>query len=66
MIQLSACDLTLSSLNYQLAMERGCEEASEWGSSIEFDVLEESSGCEDQVEKGKVNLDLTISSINCS
>ena len=47
-------------------MERGCEETSEWGSSIEFDMLEESSGCEDQVEKREVNLDLTISSINYS
>jgi len=66
MIQLSACDLTLSSLNYQLVMERGKEEASEWGSSVEFGMLEESSGCDDQVEKREVNLDLTISSINCS
>lgn len=62
-----ACDLTLSLLNYQLVnMERGSEleTCSGCGSSIEFDVFDESSGLEnDQDEKNPgVNLDLTI---NC-
>ncbi|XP_020242434.1 probable transcription factor KAN3 isoform X2 [Asparagus officinalis] len=49
----AVCDLTLCSSNYQ--------ETSDWGSSIEFDTFEESSGCEDKVDSRKVNLDLTIS-----
>ncbi|XP_008811121.2 myb family transcription factor MPH1-like [Phoenix dactylifera] len=64
------CELTLSSLNYR--MQKGGEETSELGSSIEFDTSEEvpisrntshddPTGCRTPVEKSHLNLELTIS-----
>lgn len=62
------CELTLSSFNYQL--HRSGEETSELGSSIESDTGEEvpmsKTGCRTPVEKSHLNLELTISSPNCS
>ncbi|XP_038977429.1 putative Myb family transcription factor At1g14600 [Phoenix dactylifera] len=69
------CELNLSSFNYQ--MRRGGEETSEMGSSIEFDTSGEVPmskytshdypiACRIPVEKSHLNLELTISSPNCS
>ncbi|XP_073117442.1 transcription repressor KAN1 isoform X1 [Elaeis guineensis] len=59
------CELTLSSLNYQ--MQRGGEETSELGSSIESDTSEEFPMSKNTShEKNHLNLELTISSPNCS
>ncbi|XP_010941616.1 uncharacterized protein [Elaeis guineensis] len=69
------CELNLSSFNYE--KRRGGEETSEMGSSIESDTSEEvlmskntspdyATACRIPIEKSHLNLELTISSPNCS